>query len=110
MSRGQIRHDAIEQRLRDALEARADSVDVKDLRPAALPARRSWSFLPSRRTVTVLLGLAAAAACVLLFVRYGISDGPAHPAGTPSHAPTSPAPQAPASPAIPTTPSQGGRH
>ncbi len=108
MSRGQIRHEAIEQRLRDALEARADSVDVKDLRPDALPARPRWSFLPSRRTVTVLLGLAAAAACVLLFVRYGMSDSLGHPADTPSHAPSPPAPQVPASPAVTTTPPQGG--
>lgn len=108
MSRNRIRNEAIEQRLRDALEARANSVDVKDLRPAALPIRPRWSFLPSRRTALALFGLAAAAACVLLAVRYGISDSPVHPAGTPSHSPSPPASQAPASPAIPTTPLQGG--
>lgn len=104
MSRNRIRDEAIEQRLRAALEARANSVDVKDLRPAALPATPRWSLLPSRRTVTVLFCLAAAAACVLLAIRYGTSDSAVHPAGTPSYAPSPPTSQAPASPAVPTTP------
>lgn len=106
MSRGRIRHEAIEQRLRDALQARANSADWKHLRPAALSTRPRRLFLPSRRTVIVLSGLAAAAACALLLlaVTTGASDRPAPPADTPSHSVSPPTSQAPASPATSTKP------
>jgi len=106
MSRSQIRHEAIEDRLREALAARANTVDLGHLRPARLPARpRRWS-LPLRRTAIVLLGLAAAAACALFAVTNGSSDSPVRPAGTPPHSvnpPTSPAPASPARPVLPPT-------
>ena len=103
MSRGRIRHDAIEQRLRDALEARANSADWEDLRPAALPTRPRRLFVSSRRTVIVWSGLAAAAACALLLlvVTTGAADRPTPPADTPSHSASPPTSQAPASPVSP---------
>ncbi|MEU6551951.1 hypothetical protein ABZ915_16965 [Streptomyces sp. NPDC046915] len=103
MSRGHADHEAIEQRLRDALSVRADSVELRHLRPPALPAVPSRSLLPSRPTVMVLLGLAAAALCVLLAVMEGGSGTPVQPSDTPSFSPTpstSPYP-APASPVVP---------
>jgi len=100
MSRGRTRHEAIEQRLRDALQARANSADWEHLRAAALPTRPRRLLRSSRRTVLVWSGLAAAAACALLLLvlTTGASDGPAPPAVSP---PTS---QAPASPATSTEP------
>ncbi|GGX03371.1 hypothetical protein GCM10010383_37070 [Streptomyces lomondensis] len=104
MSRSRTHHEAIEQRLREALAARADTVDSGQLRPALLPAAPSRWSLPLRRTALVLLGLAAAAACALFAVTNSTSDSPARPAGTPPHSvnpPTSPAPASPASQAPP---------
>lgn len=106
MSRSQIRDEAIEHRLREALAARADIVGLGHLRPARLPARpRPWS-LPLRRAAIVMLGLAAAAACAFFAVTNGTSDSPIRPASTPSHSvnpPTSPAPPSPARPVSPPT-------
>jgi hypothetical protein len=102
MSRSLNHHEAIEQRLRDALEAQANSTGLEHLRPAALPTRPRWSLLPSRRTVIVLFGLAAAAACALLAITYSNSESPIRPAGTPSHSPSPSTYPAPASPATTT--------
>ncbi|MEU5346893.1 MULTISPECIES: hypothetical protein [unclassified Streptomyces] len=88
MSRGQLHDEAVEQRLRDALEARANSVDLESLRPGVPPTKSSRSFLPSRRTVVVLLGLAAAVASVLLAVHERDSNTPVRPADTPSISPS----------------------
>ncbi|MDT0570502.1 hypothetical protein RM704_24055 [Streptomyces sp. DSM 3412] len=98
MSRSQIQHAEVEQRLREALGARADSVESPHLRPAALPTRSRRSFLPPRRAVIVLFGLVAAAACALLAVTDSDSDSPVRPADIPSHSVSPSTSQAPASP------------
>lgn len=109
MSPSQIPHEAIEQRLREALTARAATVEAGHLRPARLPTEpRRWP-LPLRRTAVALLGLAAVAACVLFAVRNDTSDRPAPPAGTPPHSVNPPTTPAPASPAEPVTPPEGAR-
>lgn len=101
MRRSRLHHAEIEQRLRDALEARANSADLAHLRPASLPTRSRWSFLPPRRMVIVLFGLAVAVTCALLAVTDSNSDSPVPPADTPSHSVSPSRPQAPASPAPP---------
>jgi hypothetical protein len=105
MSRSQIRHEPIEQRLRDALEARANAVDLHDLRPAALPTAPGWSILPAPRTIVALFGLAAAVAAVLLVLAVRHPDTSVHPARTPSTS-RSPSPVASSSadPASPVSP------
>ncbi|MBT3154947.1 hypothetical protein HTV45_29435 [Streptomyces sp. CHD11] len=85
--RSQDHHEAYEQRLRDALEARAGSVDWEHLRPAGPPAGAGRSF-PVRRTVIGLVGLAAAAACVLFVVEKDDPGRPAGPADRPSRTPS----------------------
>ncbi|GAB2581093.1 hypothetical protein GCM10027168_12210 [Streptomyces capparidis] len=107
MSRGRNRHEEIERRLREALEARAGGVDRQHLRPAALPTGSGRSFPAPRRTVVALFGLAAAAACVLLAVTDGGSDSPVRPAVSPSHSTSPPTSPAPASPAVPVPPPGG---
>jgi hypothetical protein len=106
MRRSQLHHAEIEQRLRDALEAQANSADLQHLRPAALPTRSRRSLLPPRRIVIVLSGLAAVAACALLAVTDSNSDSPVRPADTPSHSVSPSTSQAPASPAIQVPPSR----
>ncbi|WP_053846517.1 hypothetical protein [Streptomyces sp. NRRL B-24085] len=99
MSGNQIDHDSIEDRLREALAARADTVELGHLRPARLPATPPRWRLPLRRTAIVLLGVAAAAACALFAVTNGSSDRPVRPGVTPPHSvspSTSPAPASPA--------------
>ncbi|MET8583707.1 hypothetical protein ABZX39_22975 [Streptomyces collinus] len=93
---------AVEERLRAALAARAQSVgpaDLRPLRPPAATARPRRAVL--RRTAVGLLALAAAAALVFLAVRGG-PDRPAEPA----HRPRPPATGTPTpvpSPVRPTT-------
>jgi hypothetical protein len=60
--------EAVEQRLRAALDARSRTVDLGDLRPAAPPTTIARSRVPLRRVLAVVLGLAAAALCVALVV------------------------------------------
>jgi hypothetical protein len=62
------RHEAVEQRLRAALDARSQTVDLGDLHPAAPPTAITRSRVPLRRVLAVVLGLAAAALCVALVV------------------------------------------
>ena len=62
------RDEAVEQRLRSALDARSRTVDLGDLRPAAPPTTIARSHVPLRRTLGVDFGLAAAALCVALVV------------------------------------------
>ncbi|GAP46007.1 levansucrase [Streptomyces azureus] len=107
MSRGEIRHEALEQRLRDALEARANSAGLEHLRPAALPTVTRRPLLPPRRAVIVLFGLAAAAAFALLFLTNSTPDRPVGPAVRPTRSVSPPASQVPASPATP-SPSHRG--
>jgi hypothetical protein len=101
MGRGEIRHEALEQRLRDALEARAGTVGSGHLRPAVLPAMPRRPLLAARRAVIVLFGLAAAAALVLLFLTDSAPDAPVRPADRPTPSVSPPASQVPASPATP---------
>jgi hypothetical protein len=85
--RGKDHHEPYEQRLRDALEARAGSVDWEHLRPAAPPTGTGRSF-PVRRAVIGLVGLAAAAACLLIVVEKDDQGAPAGPAHAPSRTPS----------------------
>ncbi|WP_432026079.1 hypothetical protein [Streptomyces sp. 1222.5] len=94
----------VEERLRAALAARAESVGPADLRPLAPPPRavRSTRVL-LRRAAVGILALAAVAALVFFTVRGG-PDRPAEPArpprppgpavGTPSPVPSSATPSA----------------
>lgn len=91
----------VEERLRAALAARAESVRPADLRPLAPPPRavRSTRVL-LRRAAVGILALAAVAALVFFTVRGG-PDRPAEPArpprppvGTPSPVPSSATPSA----------------
>lgn len=107
MSDSRIRHEAIEQRLREALAARADTVEAGHLRPARLPTTPRLRHPPLRRTAVVLLGLAAVIACVLFAVANRTSHNPVPPAGTPPHSVNPPATPAPASPADPVQPPEG---
>ena len=88
MSRERTDHEPVEQRLRDALEARAYSIGLNDLRPAAPPTVPARSALRVRRTVVVLFGLAAALACVILALTQRHPTTPAPPARTPTISPT----------------------
>ncbi|MER7694186.1 hypothetical protein [Streptomyces sp. NPDC097610] len=88
MSRGQIHHEAVEQRLRGALEARANAVDLENLRPGVPPTESRRSLLPSRRTVVVLFGLAAAVATAVFAVTERDANTPVGPARPPSVSPS----------------------
>lgn len=87
MSRGRTGHGPVEQRLRDALEARACSIGPNDLRPAAPPTVPARSALRVRRTVVVLFGLAAALACVILALTQRHPTTPAPPTRAPTISP-----------------------
>jgi hypothetical protein len=108
MSRSQLSHEPIERRLRDALEARANAVDLHDLRPAALPTGPGRPLLTTPRTIVALLGLAAAIAAVLLVLTARHPGVPVNPTRTPSISrslsPSTSAPARPASPAQPPLP------
>ncbi|XKK61264.1 hypothetical protein HFP71_37730 [Streptomyces sp. ARC32] len=95
-----------EQRLREALEARAASVTHRDLRPPLPPSAGGPLVRMLRRGVKAagLLGLAAALAAVMLM----LSDAPEHspaqvpaPSRTPTPAPHRPS-ATPATSAAPT--------
>ncbi|MDV9174478.1 hypothetical protein R6V09_30770 [Streptomyces sp. W16] len=85
--------DSVEQRLRDALRARADSVDLSALRPAVPPTARARFRLtvvrPVRRTALALLVVAAAVVGVLFAATYLDQKAPVRPAGVPSVSPSS---------------------
>ncbi|PKW11522.1 hypothetical protein SAMN05428944_1256 [Streptomyces sp. 1222.5] len=93
----------VEERLRAALAARAESVGPADLRPLAPPPRARSTRVLLRRAAVGILALAAVAALVFFTVRGG-PDRPAEPArpprppgpavGTPSPVPSSAAPSA----------------
>ncbi|MFG2346199.1 hypothetical protein [Streptomyces phaeochromogenes] len=88
--------DPLEQRLHDALRARADSVDLPDLRPAAPPTRHARFRLsavrpvtrPVRRSVLALLMLAAVVAGLLFVAARWEQETPVRPANVPSVSPT----------------------
>ena len=86
-----LHSDPLEQRLRDALRARTDSVDLYDLRLAAPPSGRARFRLPvtrrGRRTVLALFVLAAAVAGVLFVAARWERETPVRPANVPSVSP-----------------------
>jgi ferric-dicitrate binding protein FerR (iron transport regulator) len=95
-------HEAVEQRLRAALDARSRTVDPGDLRPAAPPTAIARSHVPLRRVLAVVLGLAAAALCAALIVA-ALPRTPTVPVHLPpaSRLPSTTGTQSPGSP-IPT--------
>jgi len=85
--------DPLEERLRNALRARADSVDLHALRPAAPPTGRPRLFRlpalhPVRRTAVALLVVAAAVIGVLFVAMHEVREQPVRPANRPSVSPT----------------------
>ncbi|MFC3576558.1 hypothetical protein ACFOZ0_25390 [Streptomyces yaanensis] len=64
------RREQLEDRLRAALDAKAHSVDINDLRPAFPPPQPARPRFPARRVALLglglVIGLAAVAASVLL--------------------------------------------
>lgn len=85
--------DPLEERLRNALRARADSVDVHALRPPAPPTRQARLFRlpalhPVRRTAVALLVVAAAVIGVLFVALHEVREPPVRPANRPSMSPT----------------------
>jgi len=91
-----VHPDPLEQRLHDALRARADSVALSDLRPAAPPTRHARFRLaavrpvvrPVRRSALVLLMLAAVVAGLLFVAARWERETPVRPANVPSVSPT----------------------
>ncbi|MEV0909084.1 hypothetical protein [Streptomyces hokutonensis] len=85
--------DSVEQRLRDALRARADSVDLSALRPAvpptARPRFRLTALRPVRRTALALLVVAAAVVGILFAATHLDHRTPVGPARPPSVSPSS---------------------
>ncbi|MFI6278735.1 hypothetical protein [Streptomyces sp. NPDC050988] len=85
--------DPLEQRLGDALRARADSVGLSDLRPAAPPSGsarfRPLVSVPVRRAV-LLLVLAAVVVGVLFASAHWERPEQAPPANAPTARPTTP--------------------
>ncbi|MDX3095091.1 hypothetical protein PV703_04075 [Streptomyces sp. ME01-24h] len=76
--------EGLEELLREALAARADTVGAGDLRPALPPSAHGvprWRGL--RRTVPAALGLAAAAAAVVILV-HGANGGRPDPSVVPA--------------------------
>ncbi|TQK50727.1 hypothetical protein FBY35_1072 [Streptomyces sp. SLBN-118] len=109
----------LERRLRAALQARANAVDLHDLRPASPPLGSAAVRGLVRRAFLALFGLAAAAACVLLLMRQQETPTPVKPSQTPSvsHLPNPTSPPAPAPapgpdppPEIPNTTGTKGIH
>ncbi|GHH45193.1 hypothetical protein [Streptomyces umbrinus] len=98
--------DPVEQRLRDALRARTDSVGLSDLRPAAPPSGRARFRLavsrPVRRAVLLLVLAAVVVGVLFASARW---EGPrqAPPANGPSAPPT------PTTPGAVTASPDGGR-
>ncbi|MFK4693654.1 UNVERIFIED_CONTAM: hypothetical protein RKD43_006114 [Streptomyces graminofaciens] len=114
MTAGGSREHLVERRLRQALEARAESVTVRDLRPSAPPRaarRRLWRRRSPTSWVRLagLAGLAAALACVAYLTLAPEPAGPrpvlpAVPSGTTS--PPTPTPSTVPSGSAPNTPPQ----
>ena len=82
--------DPLEERLRNALRARADSVDLYALRPATPPTSRPRlpAVHPVRRTAVALLVVAAAVVGVLFLALHEVREPPVGPANRPSVSPT----------------------
>ncbi|THA86729.1 hypothetical protein [Streptomyces sp. A0592] len=92
----------VERRLRQALDARADSIDVRRLRPASPPGARAGRPLTERlrRFALPLAGLVAAAAAGIgyLLLAPEAGPGPQLPATPPRVTTPSPSTGAPPSP------------
>jgi hypothetical protein len=89
-SAGAPRH-LLEARLRQALDARAQTVGPRDLRPATAPSqRRHRSRPPVRALAIALAGVAAAVVCVLLVPgpRRDEPAGPTTPTVFSTHTPS----------------------
>ncbi|WP_328675421.1 hypothetical protein [Streptomyces sp. NBC_00343] len=100
--------DPLEERLRNALRARADSVDPHALRPPAPPTGQARLFtLPAlhrvRRTAVALLVVAAAVIGVLFLALHQVRETPVGPANRLSVSPTPNATDA-----VPDPPGSGG--
>ncbi|WP_019056156.1 hypothetical protein [Streptomyces prunicolor] len=100
--------DPLEERLRNALRARADSVDLHTLRAPAPPTGRPRLFRlpalhPVRRTAVALLVVAAAVIGVLFVAIHEVRETPVPPANRPSVSPTPNATDA-----VPDPPESGG--
>ena len=85
--------DPLEERLRNALRARADAVDLHALRPATPPTSRPRllrlpALHPVRRTAVALLVVAAAVIGVLFLAIHEVRQPPVGPANRPSVSPT----------------------
>lgn len=89
---GGLPPDHLELRLRAALRARADSVDLPALRPAVPPTGQARFRLPVvhpvRRTALALLVVAAAVIGVLFVAAHQGREAPVRPANIPSVSPT----------------------
>ncbi|MFJ6894198.1 hypothetical protein [Streptomyces hokutonensis] len=83
--------DSVEQRLRDALRARADSVDVSALRPAVPPTARArfrvTALGPVRRAAVAVLVVAAVVVGILFAATHLDHRTPVGPARPPSVSP-----------------------
>jgi hypothetical protein len=79
------RQGTTEDRLREALAARASLVTHRDLSPGSPPLGRTWGTRRIRRTVTALVGAAAAvvAGCLLLLPGGPFDPAPVPPARSP---------------------------
>lgn len=101
----------VERRLRRALDARADSIDVRRLRPADPPGPhvRRLPVERLRRFALPLAGLAAAAVAGIgyLLLPSDPAPGPVPPATPPSVTAPVPSPKSPESPESPTPRSSG---
>ncbi|MFJ8567732.1 hypothetical protein [Streptomyces sp. NPDC093514] len=99
----------VERRLRQALDARAESIDVRRLRPADPPGPQSGRLrtVALRRFVLPLAGLAAAAAAGIgyLVLAPDPSTGPVPPATPPRITAPGPSSEHPASPTPQPSPS-----
>ncbi|GAB2813909.1 hypothetical protein [Streptomyces daliensis] len=107
------RQELLEERLRDALDARARMVGPDSLRRATPPSEQVGRRFPIRATALTLLALAAALAGVLLAVGWVERQGgeapvePAHPherttrPSSPAPSPSPPSSQAPSDAASP---------
>jgi len=109
--------EQLEDRLRAALDAKAHSVDIDDLRPAFPPPERARPRFPARRVALLglglVIGLAAVAASVLL-VAVGHEpfepNEPARPSQSHSESPTTPvAGERSPSPSVTVTETSGPR-
>ncbi|MFG3255730.1 hypothetical protein [Streptomyces sp. NPDC048172] len=80
------RRPGVEERLRAALDARADLITPQSLPPGAPPAARRWGTRHVRRTVLAVTGavLATLALCLLLLPRRDTTEDDSGPGSGPA--------------------------